>query len=260
MNTLEKAMRLAEAGLPVFFCSRSKRPTLDGGFHNATTDPVQIRFLYDKAPGDLIGVPCGIKFDVVDPDLQHRPAREWWKANKHRIPPTRMHRTASGGWHLLFKPHPDFRTGVTVHANVDTRALGGYVIWWPAEGHAVVNAHALAEIPDWILKAMPEPSVHDARFTTAVVNRQSTPLESYLANTAPPEAVLAGILRKLASAQPGEKQRLTFWCANRAAEMIRDGKLERDALAAVADVALFTGLAPRRVHEVIRRIERTVLQ
>ena len=72
--------------------------------------------------------------------------------------------------------------------------------------------------------------------------------------------MLAGILRKLAAAQPGEKQSLTFWCANRAAEMIRDGKIDHDALAAVADVALFTGLAPRRVNEVIRRVERTVLR
>ena len=165
MNTLEKAIRLAAAGLPVFFCSRSKRPTLEGGFHNATTDPAQIKFLYDKAPGDLIGVPCGIKFDVIDPDLQHRPAREWWKANKDRLPPTRMHRTGSGGWHLLFKSHPDFCTGATVHANVDTRGLGGYIIWWPAEGHTVVNPQMLADVPDWIIAAMPEPAVHNSYFS-----------------------------------------------------------------------------------------------
>jgi hypothetical protein len=204
-------------------------------------------------------VPCGIKFDVIDPDLQHRPAREWWKANKDRLPPTRMHRTGSGGWHVLFKSHPDFCTGATVHANVDTRGLGGYIIWWPAEGHTVVNPQMLADVPDWIIAAMPEPAVHNS-FLAVAKKRQSTPLESYLADSAPPEAVLAGILRKLAAARPGEKQSLTFWCANRAAEMIRDGKIDHDALAAVADVALFTGLAPRRVNEVIRRVERTVLR
>jgi hypothetical protein len=260
MNTLDKALRLAEVGLPVFFCGRSKRPTLDGGFHNATTDPAQIKFLYKTAPGDLIGVPCGIKFVVVDPDLQHRPARQWWKANKDHLPVTRMHRTGSGGWRVLFKPHPDFRTGVTVHANVDTRGLGGYVIWWPAEGHTIVNPHTLADVPDWILKAMPEPVHGDIAILGVRRTTPATPLETYLANSAPPEAVFAGILRKLAKAQPGEKQSLTFWCANRTAEMIRDGKLDHDALAAIADVALFTGLAPRRVNEVIRRVERTVLR
>jgi hypothetical protein len=222
-------------------------------------DPAQIKFLYDKAPGDLIGVPCGIKFDVIDPDLQHRPAREWWKANRDRLPVTRMHRTGSGGWHLLFKPHPDFRTNVVVYPNVDTRGLGSYVIWWPAEGHAIVNPHVLADVPDWLIAAMPEPVHGDS--VVAGVHRAApaTLLENYLSNSAPPEVVLAGILRKLAAAQPGEKQSLTFWCANRTAELIRDGFLDRDALSALEDVALATGLAPRRVNEVIRRVERTVL-
>jgi hypothetical protein len=254
MNTLDKAIRLAACGLPAFFCGRSKRPTLEGGFHNATTDAAALKLLYDKAPGALIGVPCGIKFVVIDPDLQHRPAREWWKANKDRLPVTRRHRTASGGWHILFKPHPDFRTNVTVHPNVDTRGLGSYAIWWPAEGYSVINANIPADVPDWIIAAMPE------TVDSPVRHIPDTPLAAYLAENASPEAAFAGILRKMASARPGERQSLTFWCANRTAEMIRDGKLlHYDAFAALADVARFTGLAPRQIDEVLRRIERTVL-
>jgi hypothetical protein len=101
MNTLEKAIRLAERGLPVFFCGRSKRPTMEGGFHNATTKLETLRLHYEKAGGDLIGVPCGVKFVVVDPDLQHRAARQWLKSNKDRIPIMRTHRTASGGLHFI---------------------------------------------------------------------------------------------------------------------------------------------------------------
>jgi hypothetical protein len=42
--------------------------------------------------------------------------------------------------------------------------------------------------------------------------------------------------------------------------LIRDGRLDHhDALAALADVARFTGLAPRQVDEVIRRVGRKVL-
>lgn len=263
MSTLEKAIKLAARGLPVFFCSRSKRPTLEGGFHNATTNPEQIRFLYEKAPGALIGVPCGIKFVVVDPDLQHRPARQWWKANKDRLPITRMHRTASGGWHILFKPHPQFRTGVTIAQNVDTRGVGGYIIWWPAEGLPIVNPNILAEVPDWILEAIPpERADNVIPFPGARDAAPATPLAAYLADNAPaPEATFAGILHKLAQAKPGERQSLTFWCANRTCELIRDGGLEHyDALAALADVARFTGLTPRQVDEVIRRVERTVLR
>jgi Bifunctional DNA primase/polymerase, N-terminal len=254
--TLDKALALAQRGLPVFFCGRSKRPTLEGGFHNATTRPEEITRLYEKAPGALIGVPTGIKFCVVDPDLQHKPARQWLKANKHRIPITRTHRTASGGLHLLFKPHPDFRTGVTVDLNVDCRGLGGYVIWWPAQGYPVFNPNVLAEVPDWIIKALPAPS-HERK--EACATDRSTPIGAYLTDTVSPDAAFAGILSKMAQAKKGERQNLTFWCANRTCELIRDGLLSPDALTALEDVALSTGIAPDRVAEVLRRVQRAVL-
>ena len=57
--TLHKAIRLGQQGIPVFFCSFSKRPTLPGGFHNAVAAEAAIRALYEKAPGPLIGVPTG---------------------------------------------------------------------------------------------------------------------------------------------------------------------------------------------------------
>jgi hypothetical protein len=260
MDTLQKAINLTQRGLSVFFCARSKRPTLEGGFHNATTDTATLLIHYEKAGGDLIGVPCGQKFVVIDPDLQHKPAREWLKINRDRIPVTRTHRTASGGLHFLFKPHPNFRTNVTVHQNVDTRGLGSYVIWWPAEGLPVFNPNVIAEVPQWILDAMPAAGPREERALT-VVDR-ATPLGAYLVNAevAEPEAAFAGILRKMANAQPGEKQCICFWCANRTFELIRDGSLDHaDAVAAFEGVALSTGLAPRRVAEVLRRVERTVL-
>jgi hypothetical protein len=258
MSPLDKAIKLAERGLPVFFCGRSKRPTLPGGFHNATTNVETLRIHYKKAGGDLIGVPCGSKFVVVDPDLQHRPARQWLKENNYRIPVTRTHRTMSGGLHFLFRPHPDFKTNVTVHQNVDTRGIGSYAIWWPAEGLPVSNPGILAEVPQWILDAMPATSSHNV-----IINR-STPIGNYLANAkndiSSPDAVFVGILRKMASAKQGERQCLCFWCANRTFELIRDGALDHaDAVAALADVALSTGLHSRQVEEVIRRVEKTVL-
>src|SRR5262249_8499003 len=166
-TTLHKAIRLGQQGVPVFFCSFSKRPTLPGGFHNAVTDEAAIRALYEKAPGPLIGVPTGHRFVVVDPDLQHRAARQWWKVNQDKLPSTRRHRTMSGGWHLLFRPHPDFRHGTVVAPNVDTRGLGGYVIWWPSEGFEVVNPNILADVPDWILAALP-PADHPRTSCTEV--------------------------------------------------------------------------------------------
>jgi hypothetical protein len=260
MNALEKAIHLAEHGVPVFFCGRSKRPTLEGGFHNATTDVETLRLHHQKAGGDLIGVPCGQKFVVVDPDLQHRAARQWLKYNKDQIPVTRTHRTASGGLHFLFKPHPAFRHGVTVHDNVDTRADGGYIIWWPAEGLPVMNTNTIAEVPQWILDAMPAAVLREERET--VVIDSSAPISAYLVNADvySPEAAFAGILRRMAAARQGERQCLAFWCANRTFELVRDGGLDHaDAVAALQDVALSTGLHERQVREVIQRVERAVL-
>lgn len=254
-TTLNKALALAKRNLPVFFCGRSKRPTLEGGFHNASTDPARIKELYEMAPGALIGVPAGEKFVVVDPDLQHRPARQWWKANKDRLPLTRMHRTASGGLHLLFKPHPEFRTGVTLGANVDTRSLGGYIIWWPAEGYPVTNPNTIAEVPGWIIDALPEPAPERERLCAI---DHTNPIDAYVTETISPNAAFAGILKKMAQAKKGERQSLTFWCANRTCEMIRDGLLSADALIALEDVALSTGITLDRVVEVLRRVQRAV--
>jgi hypothetical protein len=273
MSTLDKAITLAQRGLPVFFCGRSKRPTLEGGFHNATTDIGHLRLLYEKAPGDLIGVPCGAKFVVIDPDLQHKAARQWLKENKHRIPVTRTHRTASGGLHFLFKPHPDFRTNVTVHEHVDTRGAdgkgkpGSYVIWWPALGLPIFNPNILAEVPQWIIDAMPAPDRgrrdrNDREAEIAIDT--STPIGAYLASVgadvASAEAAFAGILRTMANAAEGQRQCVCHWCANRMFELIRDGGLDHaEAVAAFEDVAINTTLSAQRVQEVIRRVAKAVL-
>ena len=113
--TLHKAIRLGQQGIPVFFCSFSKRPTLPGGFHNAVAAEAAIRALYEKAPGPLIGVPTGHQFVVVDPDLQHRAARQWWKANKERLPVTRRHRTMSGVGTYYFGRTRTFATASRWH-------------------------------------------------------------------------------------------------------------------------------------------------
>jgi hypothetical protein len=249
-KTLYKAIRLGQQGIPVFFCSFSKRPTLPGGFHNAVTDEAAIRALFEKAPGTLIGVPTGGRFVVVDPDLQHRTARQWWKANKDKLPATRRHRTKSGGWHLLFRPHPDFRHGTTVAPNVDTRGLGGYVIWWPAEELEVVNPGTIAAVPDWILAAMPPPERDLPLNKVCNTNFSPTPIDAYLAQQTSPENRFGGILQTMACAKIGERQKLAFWCFNRTCEMIREGLLDHtDALGALADVALSTGLAANQVDK-----------
>ena len=89
-NALLGALELAAQGLPCFALNRNKRPTLQGGFYNATTDTRELRALWERGPGTLIGVPCGHRsmFDVLDIDLVKHPetAGAWWKDNKDTIP------------------------------------------------------------------------------------------------------------------------------------------------------------------------------
>jgi Bifunctional DNA primase/polymerase, N-terminal len=99
-----------DLGLPVFPCSRKKtpaRPKTEGGngYLDATDDPREIRELWRLWPGPLIGVPTGGRsgFDVLDVDPRNG-GRDWYDANKSRLPETRIHRTRSGGLHLFFSP------------------------------------------------------------------------------------------------------------------------------------------------------------
>ncbi len=141
MSTLDHALSLAAAGVPVFPCRADKRPATQHGFHDASADPEAVARLWRDRPGPLIGVPTGAAsgFDVLDIDAQHD-GLTWWERHRASIPPTRIHRTRSGGLHVLFRAYPAVRNSQSqVAAGVDTRGEGGYIVFWPAAGCEVVS-------------------------------------------------------------------------------------------------------------------------
>ena len=88
-------------------------------------------------------------FSVLDVD-KGKGGGDWWAANKARLPATRKHRTRSGGIHCLFIHRAGLLNSVSkIAPGVDVRASGGYVIWWPAHGFAVVDL-PLAAWPEWL--------------------------------------------------------------------------------------------------------------
>jgi hypothetical protein len=230
---MQHARDLARRGTPVFPCDpQTKRPLTKNGFKDATTDPDQVRLWWTGHPDALIGVPTGDKFVVVDVDLQHVEAQQWY--GRAKLPLTRTHVTRSGGRHLLFKPNERVRcTAGKFCRGVDTRGLGGYIIWWPACGLDVLHGGMLAEVPDWIIRALhAQPK--------ALPHRPRRPLRA-------PEDVqrkLNGIIRSIAHAREGERNHLAFWGACRLAEMAADGALTRDdAIDIVIESASRAGLS-----------------
>jgi bifunctional DNA primase/polymerase-like protein len=233
MSALQAALDLATR-VPVFPCDTDKRPFTAHGFKDASTDADLIRRWWTRWPDALIGVPTGLKFIVLDVDLQHGEAQEWY--GRANLPTTRTHITRSGGRHLLFRQHEGVgSTAGRIWPHVDTRGLGGYIVWWPAEGLDVLHAAALAEVPDWIIRALqplPPPSSTPPRPLTSGQARRK----------------LDGIIRTIARACEGERNHLTFWGACRLAEMVEQSALsQNDAIAIVIEAASRAGLSRQEV-------------
>ena len=160
MGALEHALALAAGGLPVFPCihapgdkERDKAPACAGGFKAASRDPATIRAMFAHPAAALVGVPTGAAsgLDALDLDPRHG-SDAWWEENAECLPPTRAHRTRSGGTHLLFRHHPGLRCSAgAVAPGVDVRADGGYIVWHPAAGFPVLLDRDPAPWPAWLL-------------------------------------------------------------------------------------------------------------
>lgn len=229
---LAHALHLARRNTVCFPCREDKRPTCPHGLKDATVNEARLKELWRQFPGTLVGVPAGDKFVVLDLDLQHTEARDWYEANQPHLPVTRTHVSRSGGRHLFFQPHVDFKcsAGKIAHG-VDTRGAGGYIIWWPANGFDVQHAQVLAPVPDWIAASPNPPTNNVVPFPP-----QPSSLNKY-------HAKLAGVLRTIATAREGERNQIAFWGACRLAEMVAAGELSRDhAMALALEAASRTGL------------------
>jgi bifunctional DNA primase/polymerase-like protein len=205
---MKAALKLAERRIGLFPCKSDKRPYTASGFKDASTDPNVIAKWWQTWPDALIGVPSGVKFVVLDLDLQHAQARQWFSNSD--LPLTRTHVTRSGGRHLLFKPKDRFKCSASkIWPHVDTRGLGGYIIWWPAHGGQVLHGGALTEVPEWMMKYL-------------------NPIEPMAPKTSKPlrcDADLDPLLRVIMRAKKGERNNATFWAACRLAEHVYSGQL-----------------------------------
>jgi hypothetical protein len=243
-TALARALALAEWGLPVFPCAATKRPTCPHGFLDASRDPSVVRALWRAHHGPLIGVPTGAATGifVLDVDTaKHDTAVEWLERHAAYLPETRSHRTQSGGIHLLFKHRPGLRnTQAKLAIGIDTRADGGYVLWWPA---AIEHGHhraPLAELPDWLVKALTPPMPE----TRPASQRPKTPDAA--------KAKIEGIVGAVAAAREGQRNALVYWGACRLSELVKQAVIGHgDAIALAVEAARQAGLSPKEAQRTV---------
>jgi len=250
MDTLSTALEVVSQGFPVFpvrlcpdaclRCSVCKAPTTPHGFHDASSDPEQVRRLWKQHPGDLIGTPTGetSDIDVLDIDsTKHPEAVTWWMDNRQRIPLTRTHQTGSGGLHLFFRHHALSRTGNgRLGPGIDVKANGGYIVWWPAFGRKLVHDLTISEWPDWLIARQQPKMLPPASFTRIRSHKN-----------------LEGVANFVASRLEGERNTGAFWGFCRAFDAVNEGVIsEAEAVQILMDAALRTGLAEGEVRAVAR--------
>jgi len=153
------ALDWAAAGVPVFPCGAKKQPLEKGGFHNAVTDPDEVRELFEKfgSSAKMVGARMGeesglfaLDFDLYKGDSP----REYYEMliEKGLLPPTRVHETKSGGLHVIYEHDTDWPNVQPVDV-VDIKGEGGYIIVPPSVGYKEISK-GVSEAPAALIKML----------------------------------------------------------------------------------------------------------
>jgi hypothetical protein len=167
-SSIDAPLALARHGVPVFPVSPNghKKPLNAHGVYSATTDLNVVQHDFSQHPNALIGVPMGRRTGVFAIDVDASPPHAHdgigvWHAleTQHGVTPTRIHRTPSGGLHLLFRYPPNRSIGCPFKGlpkGIECKGEGGAIIFPPSarggKRYEVVRDIAPAEAPDWLLE------------------------------------------------------------------------------------------------------------
>jgi hypothetical protein len=255
----QAAARFAAAGVPVFPCvPGGKRPRVEHGFHEATTDAVQIAAWWRRWPSANIGLPTGGVSGVEVVDVDRKASGNGFDAFARARAAGLLGdglgvvRTPSGGAHVYFpadpaRPQPSWQAA---RAHVDFRGDGGYVIVPPS---IVATADDLRARYALIGGSGRAPSPVDAAALRAFLDPRPEP--SFRPAIAPRTQDAERLAGWVATLGEGERNRGLFWAACRLAEA---GTSPASALDALGLAAEHAGLPPREVFTTIRSAYRTI--
>ena len=167
-NLLDAAVNF---GVPVFACGSDKAPLVKGGFKSATTDRAELERQFSNPRAVMIGMPMGSASGIWALDIDTKADRSgipWLEASEPALPPTRRHRTRSGGLHLIWRwddIHPIRNSAGRIAAGVDVRGEGGFIIVPPSPGYTCISDAPVSFAPNWLLAAAgkPRPAVEPER-------------------------------------------------------------------------------------------------
>ena len=227
----------ARYGWAVFPCRLDKRPACPHGFKDASRDPPEIEALWRRYPGPLVGIATGAVSGiwVLDVDVKHQEAVDWWRRHDRLLLPTRAYRTRSGGVHCYYRDADGLPNSTRRPVlGIDVRGEGGYVVFWFAAGLECLDESPPAPWPAWLRRRVERPV--------------APPAAERGVWSGDPDAGLRGLLDKVAGAAEGERNALLFWAACRLfGRGLKAGEVE----ALLVPIAVSTGLADPEARRTI---------
>lgn len=252
---LEAALAYAARGLTVFPVEpRGKRPLTEHGLKDATDHPGQIRAWWEATPQANVGLPTSGLLVVdadVRADVEVRSGVDAWAeltALHGGQPPTRMQRTGSGGLQVFFRdPGRRFRNSAgKLGPNIDTRAVGGYVLVPPSlhptgERYRWTSELPTAPLPAWLAALLMPPQ-------PAPVGEQRL-LQPGIAGTTYGEVALVGLEEEMRGTPKGARNQTLVGLAYRAGRLIEAGEIDLQvAEEALVVAACAAGLSEREAQ------------
>lgn len=273
-NMLEVALIYSRNGVAIFPCREgdrygrsSKSPYTVCGFHDATTDERQIRAWWKKWPRAAVGLPCNVNGSIVFDADRHGKADGVSAMYKlfsvHDFDPDSVPNisTPRDGLHYYFRrPAALGETRASLAPAIDVRD-NGYVI---AAGSlmatglryqlhsgtleflaSAIGNKTLPELPPWLFAMVEKPKVDQVQKAHSFESREDDTRD--VCNR------LAGLLRAVALASPGERNAKLHWAACRAGEMVQAGLIpEAAAIEMFAQAGTYSGLPTRETVATVR--------
>jgi hypothetical protein len=236
---LAAALELMAHGWQVFPCDwragdHEKAPLLPSpGYHLATSDPEQIRTWWSRWPKALIGARVPDSMLVIDLDPRNGGSLAELESLTGALPPTltAWSGRGDGGHHLYYMRPAGPVTSTRLPKGIDLKANGYCIV--PPSIHPATGmpyrweGREAAEVPNGLLnllKPKPAPAASGAAY-------------------APTTGALAGLLRTVAQAGEGNRNRALYWAACR---VVEEG-YPAQALEALAMAARHVGLTDREI-------------